>query len=305
MSAVQKLSRIRLVCQDAQRLASFYESAFGFSRSGETHLAGSAFASLIRIPGAEAHITVLALGSQKIELISIDPEGEAYPAAVPAWSPLFQHFAIVVSSMEAAFTRLQAQTGWTPISREGPQLLPAASGGVTAFKFRDPEGHPLELLAFPSNAVPKIWGTSRANGSLGIDHSAIAVASTSRSSGFYLRLGLQRSGGSRNTGPAQDKLDNVKDAVVEVTSLAPPDATPHVELLCYQGTLNRNARLPGINGATATQLILAVESASALHTLCAQNPAALYSGPIAFADSVARAMMRDPDGHLLCLEAAR
>jgi hypothetical protein len=184
-------------------------------------------------------------------------------------------------------------------------LLPAASGGVTAFKFRDPEGHPLELLAFPSNAVPEIWGKSRANGCLGIDHSAIAVASTSRSSGFYLRLGLQRSGGSRNTGPAQDKLDNVKDAVVEVTALTPPDATPHVELLCYQRTLNRNERLPGINGTAATQLILAVENAGALHTLCAQNAAALYSGPIAFADGMARAMMRDPGGLLLRLEAPR
>jgi catechol 2,3-dioxygenase-like lactoylglutathione lyase family enzyme len=305
MSVVQKLSRIRMVCQDAQRLASFYESAFGFSRSGETQLAGSAFASLVGIPGAEAHITVLALASQKIELISIDPQGEAYPSAVPVWSPLFQHFAIVVSSMEAAYARLQAVTGWTPISTEGPQLLPAASGGVTAFKFRDPEGHPLELLAFPSNAVPEIWGESRASGCLGIDHSAISVANTYRSVSFYQRLGLQRTGGSYNTGPAQDKLDNIKGAVVEVTALAPPEATPHVELLCYRETLNRNARLPGINGAAATQLILAVEGAGALHTLCAQNPAALYSGPIAFADNMTRAMMRDPDGHLLCLEAPR
>ena len=146
MSAVQRLSRIRLVCQDAQRLASFYESAFGFSRSVEMHLAGSAFASLIRIPCAEAHITVLALGRQKIELISIDPEGEAYPAAVPAWSPLFQHFAIVVSSMAAAYARLQAQQGWTPISTDGLQVLPASSGGVAAFKFQDPEGHLIGII---------------------------------------------------------------------------------------------------------------------------------------------------------------
>jgi catechol 2,3-dioxygenase-like lactoylglutathione lyase family enzyme len=304
MSVVQKLSRIRLVCQDAQRLASFYESAFGFSRTGETQLAGSAFASLVGIPGAKAYTTVLALGSQKIELISIEPEGEAYPAAVPAWSPLFQHFAMVVSSMEAAYARLHTVTGWTPISRE-PQLLPAASGGVRAFKFRDPEGHPLELLAFPSNAVAEIWRESRANGCLGIDHSAISVADTSRSVNFYQRLGLRRTGGSCNAGPAQDKLDNIKGAVVEVTALAPPEATPHVELLCYQETLRRYARLPSINGAAATQLVLAVESARVLHNLCAQNPAALYSGPIEFADNMTRAMMRDPDGHLLCLKAPR
>ncbi len=39
----------------------------------------------------------------------------------------------------------------------GPERLPARSGGVSAFKFRDPDGHPLELLAFPPEAVPPIW----------------------------------------------------------------------------------------------------------------------------------------------------
>jgi catechol 2,3-dioxygenase-like lactoylglutathione lyase family enzyme len=234
--------------------------------------------------------------------VQLKPD-QAYPPEVPAWSTLFQHFAIVVSDMAAAYATLSAQKGWRPISMAGPQVLPASSGGVAAFKFRDPEGHPLELLAFPSNADSEIWEKSRANSCLGIDHSAISVADTSRSASFYRRLGLQRSGGSHNTGPEQDKLDNIKGAVVEVTALAPPEPTPHVELLCYQGIFNRNFTLPGINGAAATQLILTVESASALDMLCAQNPDALYSGPIAFEDRLARAMMRDPDGHLLCLEA--
>jgi catechol 2,3-dioxygenase-like lactoylglutathione lyase family enzyme len=303
MNAVQRLSRIRLICEKPERLATFYESAFGFSRIGETQMAGAALASLFRIAGAKAHAIALALGSQQIEVLNINPAGQAYPAAVPAWSPLFQHFAIVVSSMAAAYARLQAQQGWTPISTDGLQVLPASSGGVTAFKFRDPEGHPLELLAFPLNAVPEIWGKSQAEGCLGIDHSAISIAETSRSAGFYQRLGLHRLGGSYNTGPAQDKLDGVKGAAVEVTALVLPEAAPHVELLCYQGTFNRKVRLPAINGAAATQLIFTMESTGALGTLCAQNPGALYSGPVAFEDGVARAMMRDPDGHLLCLEA--
>jgi catechol 2,3-dioxygenase-like lactoylglutathione lyase family enzyme len=300
MSSVQKLSRIRFVCEKPEALASFYESAFGFLRSGEMQMADNALGSLLSIPGARARVIALALGSQQIELLSVGPAGEAYPAVVPAWSPLFQHFAIVVSSMAAAYARLQAQPGWTPISTDGPQVLPASSGGVAAFKFRDPEGHPLELLAFPSHAARE---KSQATGCLGIDHSAISVADTSRSAGFYARLGLQRSGGSHNSGPAQDKLDNVEGAVVEVTALTPPEPTPHVELLCYRGTFNRNIRLPAINGAAATQLIFTMESRGALDTLCAQNPGALYSGPVAFEDGVARAMMRDPDGHLLCLEA--
>ena len=206
--------------------------------------------------------------------------------------------------MAAAWAKLSAQKGWRPISTAGPQVLPASSGGVAAFKFRDPEGHPLELLAFPVNSVPKIWERSPGDGFLGIDHSAISVADTSRSVSFYQRLGLRRSGGSSNIGPAQDRLDNVKGAIVEVTALAPPKPTPHVELLCYRETSNRHAAPPGINDAAATQLVFTLESASALEELGAQNPDAMYSGPIVFEDGVARAMMRDPDGHLLCLEAA-
>ena len=35
---------------------------------------------------------------------------------------------------------------FTTISRNGPEALP---GGVVAFKFRGPDGHPLELIQFP------------------------------------------------------------------------------------------------------------------------------------------------------------
>ena len=303
MSTVQRLSRIRLICREPERLGCFYESAFGFVRSKQSKMGGTALESLLRIPGAEATVIRMGLGEQTIELVGIKPEVQAYPPEVPAWSTLFQHFAIVVSDMAAAWAKLSAQKGWRPISTAGPQVLPASSGGVAAFKFRDPEGHPLELLAFPVNSVPEIWESSSGNGFLGIDHSAISIADTSRSASFYRRLGLQCSGGSSNTGPEQDRLDNVEGAVVEVTALIPPEPTPHVELLCYRATSNRYTAPPGINDAAATQLVLTVENTSALNTLCAQNADAMYSGPIAFEDDVVRAIIRDPDGHLLCLEA--
>jgi len=303
MSAVQKLSRIALVSQEPESLAAFYRSAFGFARGEETRLSGTALESLLGIPGAKARLLTLRLGRQAIELLSIEPKGEAYPARVPAWSKLFQHFAIVVSSMAAAYAKLSAQAGWKPISTEGPQTLPASSGGVTAFKFRDPEGHPLELVAFPPDAIPEPWQMADAAGFLGIDHSAISVADTSRSIEFYRRLGLQRSGGSLNTGPAQDRLDGAKGTLVEVTALAPAELPPHVELLCFRKALRRNWNVSGINGVAATQLILSAHSTAALDGVCAQNADALVSKPVPFEDGVARAMMRDPDGHLLRLEA--
>ena len=302
MNAVQKLSRIALVSRAPDRLATFYQSAFGFVRGDERQLAGTALQSLLGIPGAAARLIPLRLGGQTIELLGIYPEGEAYPADVPAWSNLFQHFAIVVSSTPAAYAKLSAQGGWKPISTEGPQALPASSGGVTAFKFRDPEGHPLELLAFPPDDVPERWQRSDAT-FLGIDHSAISVAYTSQSIDFYRRLGLQRSGGSCNTGPEQDRLDGDEGTIVEVTALAPVEVPPHVELLCYRNVLDRNRNVSGMNDVAATQLVLSTHSTAALDALCTQTANALVSGPVPFEDGVARAMVRDPDGHLLRLEA--
>lgn len=285
------------------RLACFYESALGFVRSKEKFIGGAALGSLLAIPDAEAHIIPMALGEQTIELVNVKPPGRPYPAEVPAWSSLFQHFAIVVLDMAAAYAKLTAHKDWHPISGTGPQVLPASSGGVCAFKFRDAEGHPLELLAFPSGAIPEAWKKAVDHVFLGIDHSAISVADTSQSVEFYRSLGFQRSGGSLNTGLAQDSLDNAKGAVVEVTALAPPEEPPHVELLCYREVSIHSPSVAGINDIAATQLVLTAISFGALHALCAQDAEAFVSGPVPFEDGVARAILRDPDGHLLRLEA--
>jgi catechol 2,3-dioxygenase-like lactoylglutathione lyase family enzyme len=157
--------------------------------------------------------------------------GAARSAAVNATS--FQHFAIVVSDMRAAMARLGAVPGWQPISRDGPRLLPERSGGVTAFKFRDPDGHPLELLEFPADRVPAVW-RGAAGLFLGIDHSAITVMETARSVAFWRGLGFERVGGSVNSGPEQAALDGLDAPVVEVTALEAGDAGPHLELLCYR-----------------------------------------------------------------------
>ena len=116
---------------------------------------------------------------------SIDRAGSIRDAA-SASDLCFQHFAIVVADMALAYRRLCSVSGWTAISIDGPQRLPPSSGGVSAFKFRDPDGHPLELLAFPDGRWPAQW-RARSNGdlALGIDHSAISVSDSARSIAFY------------------------------------------------------------------------------------------------------------------------
>jgi catechol 2,3-dioxygenase-like lactoylglutathione lyase family enzyme len=281
-----------MVCGGPEVLADFYQAAFGFLRPGR------GFTSAI------SGSVELRLGNEAIRLIRVQPGGRSYPADVAGWSPLFQHIAIVVADMERAYTHLSRIPGWTPISTSGPQRLPATSGGVSAFKFRDPEGHPLELIAFPSGAVPPQWRTASQDVCLGIDHSAVSVSNTATSIDFYESLGLDRGGGSLNVGREQAMLDDVPDAVVEVTALTPAQTTPHIELLCYQGDFDRRLQTQAANDATATRLVLTVESRATLEAICAHASSALLSGPELRENNLYRALLHDPDGHLICLETA-
>ena len=178
MTLVQKLSRIILICREAERLTEFYMRAFGFTCIEDSPKSDPGFAELIGLANGQVRLTTLRLGDQVIALAETQPPGCSYPRDVPGWDPRFQHFAIVVSDMTAAYANLQALHNWTAVSIDGPQTLPPSSGGVSAFKFRDPEGHPLEMLAFEPGARAAHWAFRSANLCLGIDHSAVSVADT-------------------------------------------------------------------------------------------------------------------------------
>jgi catechol 2,3-dioxygenase-like lactoylglutathione lyase family enzyme len=284
MPIIERLSRIRLASEDPFGLAAFYVDALGFAGS---------------VDGMEPS---LRLGRETIEVRAVAPSARPYPVQVPGWSPLFQHVAIVVSDVAAAYARLKRWPRWTAISLDGPERLPPSSGGVTAFKFRDPEGHPLEFIAFPANGRPARW-LEAPDVDLGIDHSAISIADTARSLAFYEGLGLQRNGGSLNTGAEQSRLDAVPEADVEVTSLVSPGhPTPHVELLCYRGTFDRRVPPRHVDDVAATRLVFRVSSMAALRAACARFPEAVVAGIAVAEAGVAAALLRDPDGHLLCLE---
>jgi catechol 2,3-dioxygenase-like lactoylglutathione lyase family enzyme len=159
------------------------------------------------------------------------------PAPVNAPDPRFQHAAIVSSDMEASWRRLDAHTV-VAISKNGPQRLPANTGGVTAFKFRDPDGHPLELIEFPAGVGDPRWQVEAGGGpTLGIDHFALVVEDVDTSAFFFAeRLGFRVAGRGVNSGFAQDQLDGIEGVEVDVVSLKPRHgpATPHLELLRYR-----------------------------------------------------------------------
>lgn len=276
---VERLARIRLNARWPLELADFYGRALGFARLPATEAVGE-----------DAPLR-LALGASRLDIAAAGPDAAAYPEDVPGNSPLFQHFALITADIGAAFERLRATHGWRPISEDGPQRLPASSGGVTAFKFRDPEGHPVELIEFPDPDS----NTAR------IDHSAISVADTERGIGFYRALGLRVSGGSSNHGPEQARLDGLPGARVRVTALAPPRApTPHVELLGYAQPPPRADAPARVGDVAATRLVFEVAAAETLMELWG----ALRSHAAAEASFPEAVLLRDPDGHLVELELA-
>lgn len=211
-----RIAAIRLACRDVQATVRFYSAAFGCCKTA-----------------GENGVRVLFLGEQRLELVPATQDGGPAPLSNAV---AFQHCAIVVPAMDEAMRHLWAVSGWTAISLDGPERLPKASGGATAFKFRDPDGHPLELIEFRPDNVPAPWRHRDPAPFLGIDHSAITVSDTDRAVSFWRTLGFAVTNRHVNLGPEQARMDGLQipDAVVEVTTLEPGGGgPPHLELLRY------------------------------------------------------------------------
>jgi catechol 2,3-dioxygenase-like lactoylglutathione lyase family enzyme len=81
-----------------------------------------------------------------------------------------------------------------------PSFLDADAGGIRALYFRDPDGHPLEVLWFPQDKGNAKWHVPTDKLFLGIDHTAIVISNTEASLKFYRdRLGMEVAGESEKT----------------------------------------------------------------------------------------------------------
>src|SRR5580700_4863706 len=197
------IDRVTLVVSDLDRAEDDYVRTFGC----DVEQRGDIDPALIRvlcIRQARGRRSVLRLGRERIELLEFtDTAGRPYPPDSTSTDLWFQHVAIAVTDMREAHQRVVANRRFRPISRAGPVRLPDSSGGVTAFKFRDHDGHPLELLAFPRRRVPARWHA--AGPFLGVDHTALAVSDTARSTRFFQSVfGFGTGTRSENSGPEQD-----------------------------------------------------------------------------------------------------
>jgi catechol 2,3-dioxygenase-like lactoylglutathione lyase family enzyme len=226
---------IGLTVSDLTRSVAFYRDVLGFEEEAQAEIAGAAFEESTGLPGARARVAVMRLGEERLELTEYGaPTGRPAPADGRSNDAWFQHVAIVTSDIEQGHLWL-LRHGARPVS-PAPQRLPdwnPAAGGIKAFYFRDPDGHPLELIEFPADKGDARWRRASEGIFLGIDHTAIVVRDTATSLRFYRdALGLRVAGESLNWGPEQERLNDVPGARLRITALRAP-AGPGVELLEY------------------------------------------------------------------------
>ncbi len=251
---LRAIAGFTLVTADLARLVQFYCDVLGFASHGADAPIDTGDMALLGLSGAGRR-QVLSLGDQSLWIDQFEQAGRTYPSDGDAASLWFQHLALVTDDMPSAYGRLR---GITPISQGGPQLLPASSGGVQAFKFRDPDGHPLELLQFPDGKTLGAWrDRRRLDGQigLGIDHSAISVSDAEASAAFYQALGLDIGHRTLNEGPAQQRLDGLAEVEVAVVPMKPQGGTPHLELLGYRTPQGEAGPALRPNDVAATRIV--------------------------------------------------
>jgi catechol 2,3-dioxygenase-like lactoylglutathione lyase family enzyme len=220
--AVRAVGCVGVTVSSLARATDFYTRVLAFRERGERTL-------------DRARRVRLDLGRECVEL-SEPLKGVRRPIPTDSQSNdrWFQHVAIVVSDIDAAYARLEAhQVAHISVA---PQTLPAwnrDAANIRAYYFKDPDGHTLELIWFPPDKGQARWHAPSASLFLGIDHTAIASGDTRASLAFYVRrLGLHVAGGSENYGLEQERLNAVPGAHLRITTLRADDG-PGVELLEY------------------------------------------------------------------------
>src|SRR5437667_6146965 len=301
-AAVCEVGAIGLTVGELDRALEFYTKILPFEKMAESTPAPRAVDELLGLHNTQLRTAELKLGDERITLTEhLTNKGRYIPADSRSLDLWFQHLAIVVRDMDAAYGQLRrAKVKHVSTS---PQTLPAwnkDAGGIKAFYFRDPEDHVLEIIWFPPGKGDPRWQRPTTNLFLGIDHTAIVVSDTDKSLAFYRGLlGLNGTGESENHGVEQEHLNQVFGARLHITGLRAQHG-PGIEFLEYI-TPPDGRSLP--LDSKVTDLVfwkthLAVEDVARLS-------ARLHEGGVAFVSkpgSVRSQIVRDPDGHALQLD---
>jgi len=297
---ITRIIRISRNVVQLDRSTAFYQDRLGFLPIGPAFIMERALAAELGFGARDINVQRLRLGEEELELVEAGPNARPYTSPNTSADLEFQHLAVRCMDIDIAFTRLYREDSVsvlpTTISRgsdggPAPIRLPDGSGGVTAFKFRDPDGHPLELLQ------PAGDENARSTVRAGVDHTAISVSSAPSSIAFYAdSLGLTMNAYQTNSGSEQGLLDALENPIVDVVSLqTTSELSPHLELLGYRRPLS----LAPHTQAEATDIIsdrivIGCRDVSGL----AMN-LGMASRLIRSATGELALLFRDPDGHYL------
>ena len=301
----QEVVTVGMTVSDMDRSVAFFSDVLTFEKVSDVELAGAEHERLLGLFGVRMRVVRLRLGQEQIELTEyLTPRGRPVPDDSRSNDRWFQHVAIIVSDMDAAYARLRRFH--VEHASPEPQRLPdwnPSAGGITAFYFKDPDGHPLEILQFPAGKGDPRW---QADGRLflGIDHTAVVVSDTEASLRFYRdTLGLRVVGESTNYGIEQERLNNVFGARLHITALRAAGG-PGIEFLEYLSP--RNGR-PAVdikaNDLAHWETTVATGDADLtlerflMQRVWLVSPSVVrLSRPSEFAKAL---LVHDPDGHAL------
>ena len=304
---VQAVDGVAITVGDMEQAVAFYAGVLFFEKVSDVELAGEPYERLQGLFGLRMRVVRMQLGREHIDLIEyLTPRGRPIPLDSRSNDRWFQHIAIIVNDMDQAYLWLRRHR-IEHVSPE-PQRLPdwnKNAAGIRAFYFRDPDGHPLEILQFPLDKGDQRWHASRSSIFLGIDHTAIVVGDTEESLRFYRdTLGLRVAGQGENYGIEQERLNNVFGARLRITTLRAATG-PAIELLEYV-TPRDGRSLPGdarANDLTHWQTRLVVDNAEAARAALLGRLAPISSGVVTLPQEtlgLRQAFVgRDPDRHAM------
>lgn len=309
-AAVTAVESVAIVVDDMERSLRFFTGVLPFEPVSDEEVAGSEYERLYGVFPLRLRIVRLKLGDEFVDLLDfLAPEGRPVPGDSRSQDRWFQHIALIVSDMDAAYARLRA-AGVRHVS-PSPQRLPdwnPNAGGIEAFYFKDPDGHVLEILEFPPDKGLSKWQTRGARLFLGIDHTAIVVSDSETSLRFYQDgLGLEVAGASENHGIEQERLNAVFGARLRITALR-AGGGPGIEFLEY---LAPGDGRPAPADTKASDLIawqtrlLTRDASRAVRRLSPWRQIFVSPGPVSVSETARGrakgALLRDPDGHALML----
>lgn len=309
-AAVHSVAMVGLTVSDMERSVDFYTKVLDFDQVSDDEVAGEPYEELSGVFGVRLRVVRLRLGQEYLQLTQyLAPQGRPAPVDSRSNDRWFQHVAIIVRDMDSAYARLRRFK--VQHASTGPQLLPKTvppAAGIRAFYFRDPDGHPLEILQFPPDKGDPKWHSPTDRLFLGIDHTAIVVADTRASLAFYRDvLGFRVAGESMNFGTEQEHLNNVKGARLHITGLR-AQSGPGIEFLEYL-TPHDGRPYPADEHANdlvhwqTTVFVPDVAAAAAAvrrgkFRLVSPSPVELPDSALGFRRGI---LVRDPDGHAVQL----